>query len=156
MHRPYPWSHRPMCARFIPLPLVKHISPLLFLGSLALTPAPYLPAFRKIFMAQADGLISEVLDFSRVNLLRFHLSYILPTFLSRRIHRASSFIHNFLPFLCILGFTSATLLLQPDFGLTVTLTLTGCAMLFIADFQTRNLLYTLLALIPIAWHSYFH
>jgi len=139
-----------LIARFIPLDLIKHLSPWLFLGSLMLTSCTLLSRFSQNIHGSSRWLNIGGFGFQPSELIKVSFVLYLAYFLSKRLNRASSFIHNFLPFLCILGVTSGILLLQPDFGLTVTLTLTGCAMLFVADFQTRNLLYTLLALIPIA------
>ena len=61
-----------------------------------------------------------------------------------------SFTRSYISFLCILGITSLILLKQPDFGLTVTLALTGFILLFIAHFKGKHLLITLGALLPVA------
>jgi cell division protein FtsW len=136
-------------ARFVPLDLIKYLSPWFFLGSLILTAGTLLPYLGEHIHGSSRWLKIMGFGFQPSELIKVSFILYLAYFLSKRIHRASSFMHNFLPFLCILGITSALLLKQPDFGLTVTLTLTACAMLFVAEFQTRNLVYTLLALIPI-------
>jgi len=137
-------------ARFISLDLIKHLSPWLFMASLALTACTLIPQLSHNIHGSSRWLNIAGFGFQPSELIKVSFILYLAYFLSKRINRASSFVHNFLPFLCILGFTSAILLKQPDFGLTVTLTLTACAMLFVAEFQTRNLIYTLLALVPIA------
>jgi cell division protein FtsW len=148
-----------MIARFVPLDLIKHLSPLFFMISLTLTGCTLLPWFSQRIHGSSRWLNIFGFGFQPSELIKVSFILYLAYFLTKRLHRASSFTHNFLPFLCILGITSAMLLKQPDFGLTVTLTLTACAMLFIAEFQTRNLMFTLLALIPIVitliyWKAY--
>jgi cell division protein FtsW len=148
-----------MVARFLPLNIIKYMSPWFFMLSLALTAATLLPYIGEHIHGSSRWLKIFGFGFQPSELIKISFILYLAYFLSKRIHRASSFAHNFLPFLCILSITSGILLLQPDFGLTVTLTLTACAMLFVAEFQTRNLLYTLIALIPIAitlicWKAY--
>lgn len=146
-------------ARLTPLHLIKHLSPFLFMISLSLTACTLLPYIGEHIHGSSRWLKIFGFGFQPSELVKVSFILYLAYFLSKKIHRASSFMHNFLPFLCILGITSGILLLQPDFGLTVTLTLTACAMLFVAEFQTRNLLYTIIALIPIViglicWKAY--
>ncbi len=136
-------------ARLIPLNLIKHLSPLFFLTSLVFTACTLLPQIGERIHGSSRWLKIGPFGFQPSELIKVSFILYLAYFLSKRIHRSSSFVHNFLPFLCILGVTSGLLLKQPDFGLTVTLTLTACAMLFVAEFQTRDLVCTLLALIPI-------
>lgn len=138
-----------LVARLTPLDIVKHLSPLLFIGSLSLTACTFLPYIGERIHGSSRWINFFGFGFQPSELVKVSFILYLAYFLTKRMHRSSSFIHNYLPFLCILGITSAILLKQPDFGLTVTLTLTACAMLFVAEFQTRHLVYTLLALIPV-------
>jgi len=61
-----------------------------------------------------------------------------------------SFRYGYLPILTILFLPSLILLKQPDFGLIVTLFITTLILLFIAQFELKHVMITLLSLLPIA------
>lgn len=136
-------------ARIIPLSFIKQSSPWIFLGSLILTSCTIFSPFGQRIHGSSRWIYLSGFGFQPSEFLKIAFILYISYFLSKRLNRPSSFMRNYIPFLCILGITAALLLKQPDFGLTVTLTITACAILFIAEFQTRHLLYTILGLIPI-------
>lgn len=138
-----------MIARLTPISFIKRMSPVLFFISLILTACTFLPHIGERIHGSSRWISIGGFGFQPSELIKISFILYLAYFLTKRMHRASSFTHNFVPFLCILGITSILLLKQPDFGLTVTLAATACAMVFVAEFQTRHLIYTLLAMIPI-------
>jgi len=86
--------------------------------------------------------------FQPSELLKVFFILFVAHFLTKKEFKIKSIYYSYLPFLCIIGITSCILLLQPDFGLTVTLAATGCIMAYIAHFPLRRMVYTALASIP--------
>jgi cell division protein FtsW len=137
-------------ARTIPLNFIKKMSPLLFLGSLSLTLLTLLPTVSQRIHGSSRWLKICGFSFQPSELLKIALILYGAYFLSKRTKRGISFTRTYVPFLITLVFISVILLKQPDFGLTVTLVTTGIMLLFIAQFNMRYLLFTLLPCIPIA------
>lgn len=137
-----------MLFRAIPLAMIKRGSPLFFLGSLILTALTFVPGIgvaihgshRWIKLGPFGAQPSELLKIACI----LYLAYVL----EKKEYQRNSFVHGYLPLLCILGITSLLLLAQPDFGQTVTLCATAFMLFFIAHVQTRFLLATFLAALP--------
>lgn len=68
--------------------------------------------------------------------------------IDKKQYRISLFVQGYLPLLMCLGATAAILLKQPDFGQTVTLSLTAFMLFFIAQCNMTHLVSTLGMLIP--------
>jgi len=137
-------------ARLVPLAFIKKMSPLLFFSSLALTAMTLIPQLSSRIHGSSRWLNLGGFGFQPSELLKIALILYLAYFLEKKATKLSSLMHSFFPLMVILGLTGAVLLKQPDFGLTVTLLATACAMLFVAQFQTKHILITLGALIPAA------
>ncbi len=136
-------------ARAMPLEWIKRLSPLGFLFSLGLTTLTLVPQFAQRIHGSSRWLNIGGFTFQPSELLKISFLIYLAYFLEKKMHKSSSFMHSYLPFLIILGSACLVLLQQPDFGSTVTLSVTAFTLLFIAHFQTRNLLITLIGLIPV-------
>lgn len=134
--------------RFLPLSFLKKISPWFFLGSLLLTALTLIPPFSLQIHGSKRWLNLSGFVFQPSELLKIALIMYVAYFLTKKEHRAHSFIHGYLPFLVIIGMSGALLLKQPDFGLTVTLCATVFALLFIAQFRLKHLLLTFSLVIP--------
>ncbi len=136
--------------RFLPLAFIKQWVPWVFIGTLFLTALTFVPGFgqsihgsqRWIFIAGFGFQPSEALKMAYVVYLGF--------LLEKKQYRLSSFTRGYLPILSVLGITALLLLMQPDFGQAVTLSLTTFLLLFIAQCQMKHLMLTLGSLLPVA------
>lgn len=71
------------------------------------------------------------------------------SFLSHKgIHRMERFSIGFLPAIIVLGMVSILILIQPDLGTVVALSLVVCIMLFVSGAKLRYLVYLFLAAAP--------
>ncbi len=138
-----------ICARFFPLQLIKKMSPFLFLGSLFLTALTLMPTFAQHIHGSSRWISIRGFSFQPSELLKIALLIYLAYFLTKKEQYISSLQYCYFPFLIILGLTSSILLLQPDFGLTVTLLITAFILLFIAQFPVKYLIWTFSGLLPI-------
>ncbi len=142
-----------LCALIIgrtcPLAFIKKVSPLGFLCSLGLTALTLLPQFAQHIHGSSRWLKIGGFTFQPSELLKIAFIIYLAYFIDRKMHKPYSLIHGYVPFLVILGSTCLVLLAQPDFGSTVTLAITACTLLFIAQYHLRNLALTLCAMIPV-------
>ncbi len=134
--------------QIIPVSLIKKITPLLFLGSCALTTLTLLSSYAQRIHGSSRWLSLGFVTFQPSELLKMSLILYLAYCLEKQQIRRYSFVYGYLPFLMLLSIPSFILLKQPDFGLTVTLALTTFIVLFIAQFKAKHLIITLLSLIP--------
>lgn len=136
--------------QLLPMQALKKYAPHFFFVSLGLTALTMIPLFAQRIHGSSRWIHLLGFSFQPSELLKISLVLYCARFLTKKNKQTSSFIHGYLPFLIIIGLTSALLLKQPDFGLTVTLVLTAFIMLFIAQFQTKHLILTIAACIPAA------
>ena len=66
----------------------------------------------------------------------------------KRVDKLKSFAYGYLPNLIVLGIFFLLILLQPDFGTAMIISLVAFAMLYVAGVQKKFLVYSVLAVIP--------
>ena len=137
-----------VCARLFPLNLLKKLAPLAFIGSLSITALTFIPSLSSHIHGSSRWLSIGGFSFQPSELLKIGIILYLASFLTKKEYKKNSFTYCYLPFLIIMSVTSLVLLKQPDFGLTVTLLLTACIMLFIAQIPLRYLGWTIVAALP--------
>jgi len=135
-------------ARLVPLAFIKKQSPALFWSSLVLTAMTLVPGISTRIHGSSRWVNFFGFGFQPSELLKITLILYLAYFLSKKEHKLSSVLHSYVPLFIILGTTSAILLKQPDFGLTVTLCATAFAMLFAMHLQAKHIVFTLAGIIP--------
>ena len=135
-------------ARYIRLDFLFSKISLFFWGSWFLTALTLIPKLGVRIYGSSRWLKLGPLTFQPSELLKISLVLYIAFFLAKKEDKPFTFAHSYLPFLTIMGLISGILLMQPDFGLTVTLVCTSFILLFIADFPFKYLLYTILPLIP--------
>ncbi len=134
---------------FIPLRLIKKNSPKIFICTLALTALTMLPFLSCTIHGSSRWLHLGIVTFQPSELLKYAFIVFIAYFFSKKSKQLTCNALVYMRFLTILGITSIPLLLQPDFGMTVTLCLTGIMIAFIAGVQTKHLIRTVCALLPI-------
>ncbi|MFZ5954535.1 MAG: putative lipid II flippase FtsW [Candidatus Dependentiae bacterium] len=132
----------------IPLLLIKRLTPLFFMLSLGLTFLTAVPGLSIRIHGSSRWLKLFFITFQPSELLKISLILYIAYLITKKSHVVSPFWQRFIPIITILGLTSFALLKQPDFGLTVTLLATTMVVFFIAQFQMRYLLWSLIAAIP--------
>lgn len=79
----------------------------------------------------------------------FSVIIYVASFLSRKgLRRIDDFTHGFLPSLIVLGLMSILILIQPDLGTVIALSLVVLIMLFSAGARFKHILYLLLMTLP--------
>ncbi|EKD48840.1 MAG: hypothetical protein ACD_64C00106G0003 [uncultured bacterium] len=134
---------------FFSLNGIKKISPLFFIVALLLTALTLIPGLTHHIHGSARWLRISGFSFQPSELLKIGLVVYLAFCVDKK-HKKYSLLYDYLPILSILLLPSLILLKQPDFGLTVTLSITTIAILFLSQFQLRHLLGTLFSIVPIA------
>jgi len=134
--------------RILPIKFIKKISPLAFIGTLALTAMARLPQFAVRIHGSSRWLKLFGFTFQPSEMLKFALIVYVAYFIAKKQDDISSFFRSYLPLLVVVGLTSLVLLSQPDFGLTVTICCTVFILLYIAQFPPQYLIATLICLIP--------
>ncbi len=135
-------------ARTIPLKFIFSKVGFIFLSSWFLTALTLIPRLGIKIYGSSRWLKIGPLIFQPSELLKIAVILYVAHFLAKKEVQVITFTGSYLPFLIIIGFIGGVLLMQPDFGMTVTLICASFLLLFIADFPLKYLLYTGAALIP--------
>jgi cell division protein FtsW len=133
----------------LPLDMIKKLSPYAFIGSVGLTALTLFSPFSLRIHGSSRWLSFAGFSFQPSELLKVFLILYLSYFLSKNEKKVSSFIHGFLPFLCILIIPCLVLLKQPDFGMAVTIALTGFILFFIMHFTIGQFIATMSVALPL-------
>ena len=131
----------------LPKFFIKQMAPYGFLFSICLTSLTKIPILSRTVYGSSRWLHFGPITFQPSELLKYAFVIYLAYFLSKKEHIYS--LDRSISFLIIVVITSITLLLQPDFGMTITLCLTGIFMAFIAGLNIKHLGITFSGLIPI-------
>lgn len=134
----------------IPLSFIKRMAPIFFISTLFLTMLTLVPSFSVQIHGSSRWLALGPLGFQPSELLKFASIIYVAYLIDKKFYRRASFFYCYLPLLLILGITSAVLLLQPDFGMTVAICSTVFILFFIAEFKTKYLISTMLLAVPAA------
>jgi cell division protein FtsW len=138
-------------ARLFPLKLIHKLTPIIFLSSLFLTGLTLIPAISSNIHGSSRWLNLGFIGLQPSEFLKVAFILYLAYFLAKKENSLNSFVHSYLPILCMLGMTCAILLKQPDFGLTATLFATAFIIMFIAQVPLRYILGTLALMLPAAF-----
>lgn len=136
--------------RSIPLNYIKALTPLVFIACLGMTALTMFHRFSPSINGSHRWLKIGSFMFQPSELLKMALIAYLSYILAKKQHRIGSLTQGYLALLCIIGVTGAVLLKQPDFGQTVTLSVTAFMLLFIAQCNIVHLVSTIAGLIPVA------
>lgn len=129
-----------LICRFIPLDLIKNLSPLIFCSSLFITILTLFPAISTQIHGSRRWLFFYGFGFQPSELLKISSLMYISYFLTKKEALLHSFRHGYLPFITILGLIAIVLLRQPDFGMTITLLVTSF-LLFLLYKLKQNILY---------------
>lgn len=132
----------------VPLERLKKLTPILFLGALALTCLTFVPHLGLKFHGSNRWLSVAGFGFQPSELLKLFLFMYIGYFLEKKQNRIKSFVYTYLPFLFILGITFIVLLKQPDFGSVVTIFSTAFILFFVAECKMSYLVVTALCACP--------
>lgn len=135
--------------RMVSLDFLEMVTPLVFFTTLLLTTATLVPQLGTTIHGSARWLNLRFVSFQPSELLKLFFVLYIGRFLAKKQEQRFTFSRSYLPFLVIIGIVAGLLLLQPDFGLGVTLAATAFLLLFIAGFPLKHLLLTGVALIPV-------
>jgi cell division protein FtsW len=130
----------------VPIKIIKLAAPYLFWGSLILTAATLFPSISYLIHGSRRWLAIGGFSFQPSELLKVTLPLYIAAFLEKAYLANTRRTAAYVVLGTIVGATSAILLLQPDFGLTVTLLVTALALLFIAQFNLKHIAYFLCGL----------
>lgn len=122
---------------------IKTAAPYLFWVSLVLTAATLLPSISHLIHGSRRWLAIAGFSFQPSELLKVTLPLYIAAFLEKAHLNNTRRTVAYVVLGTIVGSTSLVLLLQPDFGLTVTLLVTTLALLLIAQFNLRHITYLL-------------
>lgn len=137
-------------AKSMPLRLIKMLTPLFFWASLTLTIMAIYSPFSVHIHGSSRWLYFFGFIFQPSEVLKIAFIMYIAYLLAKNEYRIRSISHTYIPLVCVMGITGLALLLQPDFGMTVTLALTLFTLMFIAHIPLRYLGITLSGLIPLA------
>lgn len=132
----------------VPTYVIQKSSSIALLTGLLLTGMTYIPFFARRIHGASRWISIGGIAFQPSELLKMALILYVAYILSKKDWSQSSLLYDYLPMIIVVSIPLATILAQPDFGLTVTLSLTIFLMFFLASFKLWHLLISLLLLIP--------
>jgi len=141
---------------FIPLHYIKKSAPYFFLFTLLITSLSFVSYFSLRIHGSSRWIRYMGFSFQPSELLKIGLLLYSAYFLDKKINQQEdkntlvTLKHIFIPFSILLIVPAIILLKQPDFGFTVTLVATILCTCLLINFQTRRILFSFLALIPLA------
>lgn len=125
--------------RLTPKKLLEQYIGIIFIGSLLLTALTLIPPFYVSVHGSQRWIRLLGITFQPSEILKYTFILFIARFVAKKELRLGSILYSFIPFLSIIALTSCILLLQPDFGLTVTLALTGCIVAFVAGLPIKRM-----------------
>lgn len=140
----------------MPLPFIKKSAPYFFIFTLFVTCLSFVPHFSLRIHGSSRWIRLLGFSFQPSELLKIGLLLYSAYFIDKKIHQQGecdtlqTLKHIFLPLSILLIVPAIILLKQPDFGFTVTLVATILCTCLLINFQTRRILFSFLALIPLA------
>jgi cell division protein FtsW len=135
--------------QFIPSKVIQKLSPYILLASIGLTAMTFIPYFSRRIHGASRWISIGGIAFQPSELLKISIIIYVSYILAKKDWSQASIVRDYMPLLLIIGMPCALILAQPDFGLTATLALTIFLMFFLASFQLRHLLFSLLVLVPV-------
>lgn len=135
--------------QLIPLEILKQSSPYFFLFSLILTGLTIFSPWGQYIHGSSRWLSIGSFSFQPSELLKISLILYLAYFLTKQVTTDRSYLQSYIQVMIILAVTGFLLLKQPDFGLTITLTVSVLFLLCIMGKYTTYLKYSLLVGIPL-------
>ncbi|HEU0085844.1 MAG TPA: putative lipid II flippase FtsW [Candidatus Paceibacterota bacterium] len=105
----------------------------IFIGSILLTAAVFIPYFGLSYKGGLRWISLGPISFQPVEFLKFGFIIYFAAWLSWAKNRAQNFKFGVLPLIIMLGIIAAVLFNQPDTKSFILITLTGIGMLFLSD-----------------------
>jgi len=137
------------CAYLLPINWIKKLSPTVYLVTLGLTALTLWPKFALHIHGSSRWLKLGGLGLQPSEFLKLAFIIYVAYLLVQKKYQKRAFLGSFVPLVLIFGITALVLLRQPDFGLTVVLSLTLFALLLIARVSGEYLFAAMAGFIPI-------
>ena len=135
--------------RLMPKQYLERYAGVFFIASLLLTACTLLPFFSVSVHGSHRWIRLCAITFQPSEVLKVFFILFVARFLAKKELHLQSNIQSYIPLLCIIATTSSILLMQPDFGLTITLAITAFILAYIAGLPLKRMWYTFFALLPI-------
>ena len=139
-----------IAAFLFPLKIIKKLTPYIFWSTLLLTVGTLVKGISQNIHGSSRWLKIFGFSFQPSEMLKVAFVMYIAYIISKKENKLSSFFNAYVPVMIIVGIVSLILLMQPDFGTTVTLASTAFILIFIAKFKTAHLIFTLACMIPAA------
>ena len=110
--------------------------------------AVMVPAFSKEVGGARRWLTFGGFSLQPSEIAKFTVVLFIAKSMVKRADKLKSFAYGYLPNLIVLGIFFLLILLQPDFGTAVIISIMAFLMLYIAGIRTKFLVYSVLAVIP--------
>ena len=133
----------------LPRNLVKKLIPVFFFGALFLTALTLVPKIG-VKTYGSRRWLKLFITFQPSEFLKYAFVGYLAKILSERSKKLIPIKYLYMQIVFLTGLVSGVLLLQPDFGMTVTLVITALSMLLMVPGSLRYVLFTIVCTLPAA------
>lgn len=120
----------------------------ILLGTIVLLVAVMIPALSKEVGGARRWLVLGGFSFQPSELAKFAVILFMAKSLVKRADQLKNFTYGYLPNLIVLGLFFMLILLQPDFGTAMIISVVSFAMLYIAGVRKKFLAYSVIGTIP--------
>lgn len=134
--------------RYIPRQHIERYAGIFFIGAWILTALTLVPPLSVVVHGSHRWIKLVGITFQPSEILKMSFILFIARFLAKKELRMHDSFQSYIPFLCIIGATSLLLLMQPDFGLTVTLASTAFIMAYATGLPLQRVGYTIITSIP--------
>lgn len=136
--------------QFVSISTLQKLSPLFLLITIGITSLTLFSSLSSTIHGSSRWFRIGGFSFQPSEILKVAFVLYLAMFLDKRANKRKITLRDYVPLFTLLGISSVILLLQPDFGTTVTLFATTFILLFVASFPLKHILLALGSVIPVA------
>ncbi len=128
--------------------LFQKISKPLFLFSLFLLVLLWVPGIGRTIGGARRWFRFGIFSFQPSEMTKFALIIYTADFLSRKKTEVTSFLKGFFPVLCVLGISCCLIIIQPDLGTVLAITMVCFIMLFVGGVKITHIISVILVSLP--------
>ncbi len=144
------------CAMSVRLAKVEKSARILMLAAILLLLAVLVPGIGvSVRGARRWFRIANLISFQPSEFAKFAIVVYLASFVSRKGYRIKDLFQGYIPAVTVILLTSALILIQPDFGTSVSIAIVGLLIVFISGANLGHLITTALLGIPFLYYMVF-
>lgn len=140
-----------LIAMSVDMKRIKALSKPMMMVSMALLVLVLIPHIGKEISGAKRWFRIGPVNFQPSEFAKIAIIIYMADFIARKKELVKSFIHGYLPTMIILGMTVGLILLEPDLGTAVTISVTTILMLYVSGLRVSYIIASMLASLPLLY-----